>query len=66
MGEFIEVSFTLPETDKPLKVKGKVVREVRDEQDGHYVGGMGVAFGKLGKKAHKAIEDFIDASMQAL
>ena len=66
VGESIEVSFTLPETDKPLKVKCKVVRELRDEQDGHYVGGMGLVFEKLGKKAGKAIEDFIDASMQAL
>ena len=61
----IEVSFTLPETTSPLKVGGKVIRELTDAENGHYVGGMGISFAKMDKKTQKAIENFVESSLQA-
>ena len=62
----IEVSFTLPETTNPLKVGGKVIRELKDAENGHYVGGMGISFAKVDKKTQKAIEHFVESSLQAI
>ena len=66
VGTDIELSFTLPETKKPVSVVGKVIRELRDEQDGHYVGGMGIEFGKMNDHARKEITRFVKSSIQAL
>lgn len=63
VGTVVDMSFTLPECDGLLEVKGKVVRELKDEQDGHHVGGMGLIFVDLPSDTSKKINDFIDNSM---
>ncbi len=66
IGTHIELTFTLPENEKPISVTGKVIRELSDEEDGHYVGGMGMSFEKMDGDTRKAIDDFIDSSLRAL
>jgi uncharacterized protein (TIGR02266 family) len=66
VGNNIELTFSLPEVKNPLSVKGRVVRELRDNQDGHYVGGMGVNFLDLSEEESKTINTFITVSTQAL
>jgi len=66
VGSKIEVSFTLPESLSPLKVSGKVIRELKDAQDGHYLGGMGISFEKMDENTQKMIEFFVESSLQAI
>jgi uncharacterized protein (TIGR02266 family) len=60
----VEISFTLPESRTPLKIAGKVIRELKDAEDGHYVGGMGVLFKKMDDDTQKAILSFVESSLQ--
>jgi len=62
MGSDIELTFTLPESREELKVIGKVVRELKDQQDGHLVGGMGISFNEMDDKTAEAIRNFVQSS----
>ncbi len=62
MGSDIDLAFTLPESRERLEVTGKVVRELKDQQDGHFVGGMGISFRALDDKTATAIRDFVQSS----
>lgn len=66
VGNKLDLTFSLPEMTGPLTVQGRVVRELRDDQDGHYVGGMGVNFIDLDEETAVAIGDFITESTGAL
>lgn len=65
VGNELDLSFSLPEIDSPMNVRGRVVREIRDDQDGHYVGGMGINFVDLGNKDTDNLNQFISESTQA-
>lgn len=65
VGNEVELTFSLPEMVSSITVKGRVVRELRDDQNGHYVGGMGINFINLDDNTAVAIGDFVTASMQA-
>jgi uncharacterized protein (TIGR02266 family) len=64
VGNDVELTFSLPEENNSLTVRGRVVRELRDDQNGHYVGGMGVNFLDLDEEACRAINHFITDSTQ--
>lgn len=64
VGSDVELTFTLPEVDDAISVRGKVVRELKDKQDGHYVGGMGINFFELQQEAQESIDKFIQESTQ--
>lgn len=64
VGEELDLTFSLPEISKPLHVKGRVVRELKDEQDGHYVGGMGILFTEMSEEDAAAINKFIESSIK--
>lgn len=65
IGSGIELSFILPEANLPIKVTGKVIRELRDEQDGHCVGGMGISFEQMEDDTNSEIQRFIQQSLMA-
>jgi len=66
IGKDLELTFFLPEVEKSLTVRGRVIRELRDDQDGHYVGGMGISFIGLSEEDSRAINNFITESTQAM
>ena len=47
-------------------LQGVLSRELTDEQDGHFVGGMGIEFISMSDEARKAIETFVLSSTQGL
>ncbi len=65
VGSEFDLTFSLPEIKNSLTVRGRVVRELRDNQDGHYVGGMGVNFLNLDEETTEVINDFIASSTSA-
>lgn len=52
VGQSVEVSFELPETDRTIATRGEVVHAAENR--------VGVAFAKLQKSARKAIEAFVE------
>lgn len=63
MGSDVNLTFTLPESQEELKVTGKVVRELKDQQDGHLVGGMGISFKDMDERSAEAIRDFVESNL---
>jgi uncharacterized protein (TIGR02266 family) len=62
IGSVIEVDFKLSNTAKPIIVKAEVIREMKDEQGGYFIGGMGLQFLNLSDKDQKALDAFIKAN----
>ena len=59
IGSEFEIEFTIPVVNRRIKAKVLVMREMRDEMEGHYVGGMGVHFAGLDASDQKSLDDFI-------
>lgn len=59
IGTTFDVEFGLPGRATKIKAKVEVVRELKDESAGHYVGGMGLHFVGIAPEDQKALDDFI-------
>lgn len=58
VGSAIDLEIKIDEK-KSVKVKGEVVREMREEEGGHLVTGMGIKFSKYLGDSRKTLEAFI-------
>ncbi len=61
IGVPLEVEFRIP-PGRIVKASCEVMRELRDESDGHYIGGMGLKFVSLEEDDRRALESFIAGS----
>ncbi len=59
IGTFLEVEFNLPGGSR-IVAPVEVVREIKDESDGHYVGGMGLRFVDLAEADQRSLDAFLD------
>ena len=59
IGSTFEIEFTIPGINRRVVAKVNVMREMKDEMEGHYVGGMGLHFAGLPAEDQKALDDFI-------
>lgn len=59
IGSTFEIEFTIPGMNRRVVAGVEVTREMKDEMEGHYVGGMGLHFAKISAEDQKALDDFI-------
>jgi uncharacterized protein (TIGR02266 family) len=59
IGSLFDIEFTIPGANRRIAAKVEVMREMRDEMEGHYVGGMGLHFRDLAADDQRALDDFI-------
>lgn len=59
IGSSFEIEFTIPVVNRRVTTKVEVMREMKDEMEGHYVGGMGLHFVNLPAEDQKSLDDFI-------
>jgi uncharacterized protein (TIGR02266 family) len=59
IGSNFEIEFTIPGINRRVVSKVEVMREMKDEMEGHYVGGMGLHFVDLPADDQKSLDDFI-------
>ncbi len=59
IGSLFDIEFALPGVARRIKAKVEVMREMRDEMEGHYVGGMGLSYREVAAEDQQALDDFI-------